>query len=114
MDNKIKLLKNNDNRAVTDIEWLEEFYHILQGVIPESISLGHGHKPKMSAKKALTIIWYLQEHLPVFPDSIEACWNCGCLFNSNEEGLYWETKGRHYCDGCWHLVPGNYDKGKDK
>ena len=112
MENEIKLLKNNSGRIAPDLEWVEEFYKFLQGEIPSGMRFGRGHKPKMSAKKAFSIIWYLQEHLPVFPDTIEVCWNCGYLFDADEEGLYWETKGRHYCCGCWHLVPENYDRGK--
>jgi len=45
---------------------------------------------KMSPKKAYAIIYYLQEHLPVFADHIESCDNCG---------------------DCEYLVPANYDRG---
>jgi len=112
MENEIKLLKNNDNRTDSDVEWIEEFYSFLLGDVPEGIHLGHGHRPKLSRKKALTIIWYLQEHFPILPDHIEECWYCGSIFDVYCEGLYWETKGRHYCGSCTHLVPQNYDRGK--
>lgn len=112
MNNEINLLKNNDNRDIEDIEWVREFYLFLQGELPDSIRLSNRHKPKLSAKKAFAVIWYLQEHFSILPDSIEVCWNCGYLFDSDAEGLYWETKGRHYCCGCSHLVPENYDRGK--
>ena len=112
MDNEIILLKNNDGRTDTDLEWIEEFYNFLQGKIPESIYLMRGYKPKMTPKKAFEIIWYLQEHFPILPDNIERCNNCDGLYDSNCSGLYWETKGKHYCDGCEYLVPENYDRGK--
>ncbi len=48
----------------------------------------------------------------VLPDNIEKCDNCKELFDSNSEGIYWETKGKHYCGGCCDLVPYNYDRGK--
>ena len=112
MDNEIKLLKNNEHRTDTDLEWIEEFYEFLQGEIPENISLLRGYRPKMTAKKAFTIIWYLQEHLSILPDTIEKCDVCNGLYDSGEEGIYWETKRKHYCGGCDHLVPNNYDKGK--
>ena len=112
MENEIKLLKNNDNRTDTDVEWVEEFFAFLQGTAPANIHFGHGCMPKLSRKKAFSIIYYLQEHLPVFPDHIEACWHCGTLFNTEEEGLYWETKGRHYCGSCDWNVPRNYDRGR--
>lgn len=109
MENEIKLLKNNDNRKDSDLEWVREFYDFLQGDLPESISIGKGHKPKMSSKKAMSIIWYLQEHFPVLPDKIERCSYCEGLYNSWSQGGYWESKMKHFCDGCRHFVPLNYD-----
>lgn len=57
-------------------------------------------------------IWYLQEHFPVFPDNFERCGECGRLYDTDCEGLYWETKGKHYCGSCSYKVPQNYDRGK--
>lgn len=111
-EHTIKLRKNNDDRTDTDLEWVDEFYRFLQGDIPKNISIGRGHKPKMSQKKANTIIWYLQEHFPILPENIERCDTCGELFDRHSSGIYWETKGKHYCGGCDYLVPENYDKGK--
>ena len=112
MYDEIKLLKNNSKREDSDLEWIEEFYEFLQGECPESIHFVRGHQPKLSQKKAFSIIYYLQEHFPVFPDHIERCDNCGGLFDTNCSGLYWETKGQHFCDGCEQLVPEHYDRGK--
>ncbi len=112
MSNEIALLKNNDKREWDDLEWVEEFYSFLQGEMPDKIQIARGHAPKMSAKKAMTIIWYLQEHFPILPSTIEKCSNCDGLFNTNSSGLYWESKHKHFCDGCSYLVPENYDRGK--
>lgn len=112
MENEIKLLKNNNNRTDTDIEWIEEFYYFLQGEMPEGMHLGKGYKPKMTSKKAFAIIWYLQEHFSILPDHIEKCDSCDCLYDGWSEGLYWETKVKHYCGACEHIVPENYDRGK--
>jgi formylmethanofuran dehydrogenase subunit E len=113
MYDEIKLLKNNDNRTDSDIEKVREFYRFLTGEeTPEKISIVKGYKPKMSEKKAFSIIWYLQEHLSIFPDNIERCDICGELFDTNSEGIYWETKGKNYCGACDYLVPQNYDRGK--
>ena len=71
--NEITLLKNDINRIVSDIEWLKEFYNFLQGVVPDNIYFRHGAKPKLSTKKAFSVIYYLQEHLSVFPDHVEVC-----------------------------------------
>jgi hypothetical protein len=108
----IQLLKNNEKRTDTDLEWVTEFYEFLQGHLPDSIGMGRGHQPKMSAKKAWSVIWYLQEHFPIIPDQIEKCSNCDNLFDSWSGGIYWETKGKHFCDSCSYLVPENYDRGK--
>jgi len=113
MTNNIELLKHNERRNNTDLELVEEFYEFLQGKIPESIISTRGYSPKMTQKKAFTIIWYLQEHFSILPDSIERCDNCGGLYDANSEGLYWETKAKHYCGGCSDLVPENYDKGRN-
>lgn len=112
MNQEITLLKNNDNRKLDDLEWIEEFYNFLQGEDTDGISFRRGYQPKLNHKKAYSIIYYLQEHCPVFPDTVEKCYNCEELFDTNSSGLYWESKGRHYCDACEHLVPENYDRGK--
>ncbi len=108
---EIKLLKNNQKRTDTDVEWVEEFYQFLQGVVPKGIHYRRGCVPKLSKKKAFAIIYYLQEHFPLIPDHMEVCWWCGDIFDSGE-GLYWETKGRYYCGGCDYNVPQNYDRGR--
>ena len=112
MNNEIKLIKNNDNRTDSDLEWVKEFNEFLKGKVPYSITMGRGHAPKLSAKKAMAIIWYLQEHFPLLPDHIEKCDVCDELFDSYSEGLYWETKCKHYCGSCQYIVPENYDRGK--
>ncbi len=68
MANNIQLLKNNDKRDWDDVEWVDEFYRFLTGETPGNINEG---KPmfKLSEKKAYTIIWYLQEHFPILPDT---------------------------------------------
>jgi hypothetical protein len=112
MADKLNLLKNNDNKNLEDQEWIQDFYNFLQGDCPEDLILQRGHQPKLSKKKAFAIIYYLQEILPIIPDSLEQCHNCGSIFDSDKEGLYWQSKGRDYCGNCDYLVPENYDKGK--
>lgn len=110
--NEINLLKNNDNRTDSDIEKMKEFFEFLQGDCPDNLSFRRGYQPKFSHKKAFSIIYYLQEHLPIFPDSIEKCCICNELFDTRSEGLYWESKGKHYCGCCCDAVPDNYDIGR--
>lgn len=107
VNNEIKLLKElKENRGKSDIKLIDEFYDFLTSKKTEN-QKGLG----LSFKKAFEIIYYLQEYLPVFPDSIEQCWACKRLFDRQSEGLYWESKGRHYCGICEVLVPENYDIG---
>ncbi|HDY67378.1 MAG TPA: hypothetical protein ENH85_06290 [Candidatus Scalindua sp.] len=116
MDNEIKFRDENHHsegkKEWTDLEWMDEFYKFLQGKIPDRITITGGHQPKLNDKKAFTIIWYLQEHFRILPAHIEKCANCKYLFDIDVEGIYWETKGKHYCGGCDSLVPENYDRGK--
>ncbi len=115
MKNEIPFIKQNNVKGREDWEdadWLKEFKEFLMGTSPNEISIARGHHPKLSHKKAMTIIWYLQEHLSILPDTYEECANCGRIFNSEREGIYWETKGKHWCGSCDYLVPYNYDRGK--
>lgn len=110
MGKEIELLKNNEDRNWDDLEWIEEFYKWLQGEKAETTV--SGFKPKLTAKKAFNIIWYLQEVLSILPSNIEKCDICDELYDGDSEGIYWETKGKFYCSGCDHLVPEKYDMGK--
>lgn len=85
MGNEIALIKNSENLQLSDVEWLDQFYEFLQQDI------------KMNKKKAFSIIYFLQEHLPVFPDHIEQCYTCGRLYDSYKEGHHSDMLGRNYC-----------------
>lgn len=107
----VALLKNNDNKEWDAQQWVEEFYEFLKGNVPDNIHLPRGHKPAMSRKKARSVIWYLQEHFPIIPDTIDFCDYCGNIYDSNSQGGYWQTKGKCFCDSCRYQVPENYDRG---
>lgn len=100
MKNQITLLKNNTDRTDSDLDKVTEFYDFLQGKIPENISLGRGHNPKLNKKKSFAIIWYLQEHFSILPDNINQCSICQDLYNSDSTGHYSEKQGKHYCGSC--------------
>lgn len=99
MINQLKLLKNNDNREDSDLEWVNEFYEFLQGSLPETISM-ESDIPKLNKETAFNIIWYLQEHFPLIPDRIDKCSECDELYDSWAEGYYSEKRGKDYCEGC--------------
>ena len=106
MSNEIKLLKDNSGHPdFTDVDRVQEFFDFLTGTVPDGISFGRGHQPKMSENKAWSVIWYLQEHFSIIPDHIERCSVCDVVFDSWKSGHYSEKTGKHYCTGC--------DDGKD-
>ncbi len=85
MSKEIKLLKNNEKRDWSDIEWVNSFYkHLINDL-------------KLNSKKAFRVIYYLQEHLPVFPDHIEQCSVCGELYDSYSAGHHSELTSKFYC-----------------
>lgn len=107
MRKEIKLLRNNEERDWTDLEWISEFYEFLKGNSPDKINDG---KPvvSLSSKDAFSIIWYLQEHLSVLPDNIEKCDNCDEIYDSYSSGYYSEKGndiGHFFCNACEHLAP---------
>jgi hypothetical protein len=117
MDNEIKFQDNNHThdklrKDWDDLEWINEFYEFLKGDIPEGIKIGKHSNPKITPKKAFTIIWYLQEHLRILPDHIEKCSCCNDLYDTHSEGIYWESKGKFYCGTCEDQVPLNYDNNQ--
>lgn len=84
MKNEINLLKNNDNKIQSDVEWVRDFYYDLK-------------EKGLSSKKAYSVIYFLQEHLPVFPGHIEQCSNCGELYDTYSQGHHSEMTGKFYC-----------------
>lgn len=112
MSYEISKNNNNDKRNLDDLAWIEELYNFLQGKeLPDGFSVGKSSQPKLSEKKAYTIIWLLQEHLRVLPDHIERCDCCGDLYDSYQCGLYVEKpfkRMHHFCDGCADNVPEKY------
>ena len=100
----MNLLKNYSLRDDTDVEKLAEFHRFLTGEeIPEGLKIGNA--PALSKQQAFSVIWYLQEHLPVFPDNIDMCSYCGELYDSDKEGLYCEDAALHYCGHCDWMAP---------
>lgn len=97
MKDEIILLKNNDNKTLSDLEWVTELYEFLQGQVPAGISIGRGGRIKLTKKKAFSIIWFLQEYFPLLPDRIDQCDKCGDLYDSYSSGYHSEKTGKHFC-----------------
>lgn len=85
-------------------EWLKG------GEQPKTLLSPKRDQPKLSKRQAWHLIWFLQEFTGVIPDHFELCHGCGEVFDSYAEGVYWESKGRHYCGACeCYRVPENHD-----
>jgi len=110
MKNKIKLLKSSGSDKKTDFELVNEFFKVLQGKVPKAMHLTEKGIPKLSKLQSFYVIYYLQEHLCVFPDTIEQCSECGDLFDTYCSGYTSPIDGRNYCDGCEHLAPDEEDE----
>ena len=90
------------NEDIT-LEQVQELFDFLQGTVPEDITLGRGHKPRLTRNQAFSVIWYLQEHLGILPDHYEKCHRRGCdsdLYDSDEEGCL-----AIYCESCAERCP---------
>lgn len=98
MKNEIHLLRNNDKKQLSDLELVDKFYTQLKDDL------------KLKPNKAFSIIYLLQEHIPVFPDHIEQCSVCKSLFDSYSAGWYSEKSGKHFCDGCLDYAPEKVEK----
>ena len=86
------------------LEETQELYDLLIGrSIPDGFHLGK--PPKLSAKKAFTVIYMLQERYHVIPDHFEQCRECGQIFDNWSEGTYSEKAGEHWCGSCDYLAP---------
>lgn len=67
------------------IEKVNEFYEWLQGKnCPENIHFEE--KLNLTEEQAFSVIYFLQEYLGILPDNYERCRECGCIFDSYEEG----------------------------
>lgn len=92
--------KKRDNSMGVALSDVCDFYDFLRGYSPEGMQIQKGGQPHLSMTAAFSVIYYLQEHLRVFPDSIEQCNVCGDLFDYEEEGTHDEDTGKFYCMSC--------------
>jgi len=79
------------------LEQVEELYRFLQGEVPDGIY--YCKAPRLSERKAFTVIWFLQERLRIIPDQYERCCSCGTLYDTRCSGGV--RRERYYCDSCF-------------
>jgi len=102
--------KNQKDNFVSMTEKMQVLYDYLRGIkLPEGV---HCKMPKLSAHRAFSVIWFLQEVMHCLPDNIEQCQCCKLLFDSESEGYrlddQYKLNGRplpkkywgHWCEDC--------------
>jgi len=93
------------SKEVESGDWEERLNELLEyltvGKLPEGV---HCKSPKMSLKKAESVIWFLQEVTKIIPDEYEICAECGEVHNSGD-GKHFETNGKFYCGDCFDYAP---------
>lgn len=79
----------------------KELYSVLQGGVPPD-GWQLGSRPRLSARAALSVIWFLQERYRIIPDNFEQCCKCRDLFDSHAEGGHGDGRNsqRWYCGVC--------------
>ncbi len=101
------------NQFVDCRDKLDVLYKYLMGIeLPEGVCC---QMPRLSANKAFSVIWFLQEIMRCLPDNIEQCDGCKELFDTDSSGIHIDDQWKHtrsgrtvgrkhwgrFCDGCY-------------
>lgn len=102
--------KEKQNRFVSYKDKFEVLYKFLLGIeLPKGVTC---NMPKLSCKKAFSVIWFLQEIMHCLPDNIEQCQDCKELYDTDSSGFHLDEEytldGKplpkkyrgNWCDGC--------------
>jgi len=89
--------KKKINRFADYKDKIDILYKYLKGEeLPEGV---HCRMPKLSPRKAFSVIWFLQEILHVLPDNIEQCRVCKELFDTDCSGVHIDDQWKHRSNG---------------
>ena len=108
--NKDSTCKKQQNNFISFLDKVKVLYDYLRGEkLPDGVECA---MPKLSANKAFSVIWFLQEIMQCLPGNIEQCKGCAELFDTDSEGYclsddytlngktlpkkYWG----HWCNNC--------------
>jgi SAM-dependent MidA family methyltransferase len=68
-----------------ETEQVQELMDFLKGDwIPDGMIFEK--RPKLKAKQAFAIVYFLQEHMHILPDCFEMCVVCNSIFDTTSEG----------------------------
>ncbi len=85
----------------TDLPQTQALYKLLQGELPEGVSVPLTSVPQLTADQAWTVVWYIGNLKQCVSDTIERCDVCGDLYDSENGGGYDELgPPYHFCDPC--------------
>ena len=88
-------------KDAAELENVQRFHRFLQGEVPKGVVLGRNSKgPRLTAKRAMTVIWALQECFHLLSDRFKMCADCHNIYDSDSEGGYAEKTGNNYCGSC--------------
>lgn len=88
-------------KKITEKQMQDLYKFLAEGTCPKGLNIKS--TPKLGKNKAFAVIYYLQEHLRILPDTFEKCCSCKEIFDSDIEGDNNEKAlidGRHYCGRC--------------
>lgn len=95
---RLKFQREQSNiKDKSPLELVQEFFLFLQGKCPEAMNVKG--MPVLGDQQAFSVIYYLQEHLPLFPNSIEMCDDCRQLFDLYDSGNHCDLCG-NFCSAC--------------
>jgi hypothetical protein len=98
-----------------DLKMTEELFALLQGQMPEGVTVRKNHKPKLTPNQAWTVIWYLGNQHWQVTDRVERCDVCGDLYHSWNAGycLDYGKAPYFFCDNCMNTEQfSNKEKSK--
>jgi len=81
-----------------EMKRINTLYEYLQGNLPNGVTC---YAPKLSKKKAFSVIWFLQEVINCLPQKFECCSICGDIYDSESEGHHSDLTGKSYCGNCF-------------
>lgn len=95
MNNRMN--RQNEAYDPKSLQSVRELFEVLQGRRLETIII---KDLKLTPEQAFSVIYFLQEHMGLIPDHYEKCDECGCLFDTESEGGYFEGVEKFKCGQC--------------
>jgi hypothetical protein len=85
-----------------DLKLTEELFQMLQGNLPERITVPKKEIPRLTADQAWTVVWYLGNQYWQVTDRVERCDVCGDLYHTWQGGhtLDFGKAPYSFCDPC--------------